>query len=33
MLYMIVEHSKNNDPVPVYQQFRDWAKPTLYFPY
>jgi hypothetical protein len=29
MLYMIVEHFKNNDPVPVYRRFRDWAKPTL----
>lgn len=23
MLYMIVEHFKNNDPVPVYRRFRD----------
>jgi hypothetical protein len=23
MLYMIVEHFKNGDPVPVYQRFRD----------
>lgn len=23
MLYMIVEHFKNKDPVPVYQRFRD----------
>ena len=23
MLYMIIEHFKNNDPVPVYRRFRD----------
>jgi hypothetical protein len=23
MLYMVVEHFKNNDPVPVYRRFRD----------
>ena len=23
MLYMIVEHFKNNDPIPVYRRFRD----------
>ncbi len=23
MLYMIIEHFKNDDPVPVYQRFRD----------
>ena len=23
MLYMIVEHFKNGDPIPVYQRFRD----------
>ncbi len=23
MLYMIVEHFKDNDPVPVYRRFRD----------
>ena len=23
MLYMIIEHFKNDDPIPVYQRFRD----------
>jgi hypothetical protein len=26
MLYMIVEHFKNDDPVPVYQRFRDLGR-------
>jgi hypothetical protein len=26
MLYMIVEHFKNKDPVPVYQRFRDQGR-------
>jgi hypothetical protein len=29
MLYVVVEHFKNDDLVPVYLQFCDWAKPTL----
>ena len=26
LLYMIVEHFKNGDPVPVYQRFRDHGR-------
>jgi Protein of unknown function (DUF3303) len=26
MLYMIIEYFKNNDPVPVYQRFRDQGR-------
>jgi Protein of unknown function (DUF3303) len=29
MLDMTVEQFKNDDPIPVYRRFRDWAKPTL----
>ena len=28
MLYMIIEHFKNDDPVPVYRRFRDRGHPA-----